>query len=456
MNDSLLHAGAAQSVVPSEPGLDLAGYVARDNPSRGQHDDIMVRALALRGGDCLLVLLAVDVLGFTVEAADAMRAAVARRVRAIPLAERVGEIAVILAATHTHSAPASQPLRGCGEVNAAWLQALSEVLAPTAQRAVEGLQPARLGSGIGEVPGVAGNRRGPLPATGSAPSRRGSSAGSCDAELGVLYIQTAQSTLIACVINFACHPVVLGADNLDISADYPGVVAKRLSEASGATALFLNGACGDINPTQRGSWHDVETIAAALAAEVERIGSHISTKDKVLLGVRSRRIALPFLPLPPRAELEAAAQQFQREVEQAKSATQRRTALAFEQWAIEALQSGAPPIEVEIQVLRVGDAALVAVPSEFFVELGLQIKARLCGELANAGLRTALISTYTNGNIGYIPTRAAYAAGGYEIETAHRFYRQPACVAPEAGEMVVATAIALAREMFNPNEETRQ
>ncbi|MBV9867616.1 MAG: hypothetical protein JO316_19875 [Abitibacteriaceae bacterium] len=323
-----------------------------------------------------------------------------------------------LAATHTHSAVASQPLRGCGEVNAAWLQALNEVIATTAQRAVVGLQPARLGSGLGEVPGVAGNRRGPLPATGSAPARRGSSIGACDAALSVLYIQTAQSTLIAAVINFACHPVVLGADNLDISADYPGLVVKRWSEAAGATALFLNGACGDINPTQRGSWHDVETIAAALVAEAEHVGSHISTQDKVPLGVRSRRIALPFLPLPPCAALEAAAQQFQREGAQAKSATQRRTALAFAQWALEALQSGAPPLEVEIQVLRVGDAAMVAVPSELFVELGLQIKVRLCEELANAGLRTALISTYTNGNIGYIPTRTAYAAGGYEIETA--------------------------------------
>jgi len=77
--------------MPCEPSLDLAGYVARDNPSRGQHDDLMVRALALRGDDCLLVLLAVDVLGFTVESADAIRTAVARRVRAMLLAQKVAK-----------------------------------------------------------------------------------------------------------------------------------------------------------------------------------------------------------------------------------------------------------------------------------------------------------------------------------------------------------------------------
>ena len=77
-------------------------------------------ALALRSGDCLLMLLSADVLGFTVQAADALRAEVARHVRAIPLAIPITEIAVTLAATHTHSAPASQPLRGCGAVSAAW------------------------------------------------------------------------------------------------------------------------------------------------------------------------------------------------------------------------------------------------------------------------------------------------------------------------------------------------
>ena len=29
---------------------------------------------------------------------------------------------------------------------------------------------------------------------------------------------------------------------------------------------------------------------------------------------------------------------------------------------------------------------------------------------------------YANGDVGYLPTRAAYAEGGYEVEVAHMFY----------------------------------
>lgn len=36
--------------------------------------------------------------------------------------------------------------------------------------------------------------------------------------------------------------------------------------------------------------------------------------------------------------------------------------------------------------------------------------------------RRVYVVGYANGDVGYLPTRAAYAEGGYEVEVAHLFY----------------------------------
>ena len=75
-------------------------------------------------------------------------------------------------------------------------------------------------------------------------------------------------------------------------------------------------------------------------------------------------------------------------------------------------------------------------PGQSFVEFGLAIKGR-------GGLGTIVTLAYANGSPGYIPHRSAYAAGGYEVDDAYRYYGAPAAFAPEAGEAVVAAALAL-------------
>src|SRR5205085_751441 len=45
----------------------------------------------------------------------------------------------------------------------------------------------------------------------------------------------------------ACHPTVLGPDNLLASADFPGAAIDRIEAARGAFALFVNGAEGDVS-----------------------------------------------------------------------------------------------------------------------------------------------------------------------------------------------------------------
>ena len=81
--------------------------------------------------------------------------------------------------------------------------------------------------------------------------------------------------------------------------------------------------------------------------------------------------------------------------------------------------SDGPGLTVDIQALRIGDLALVAIPSEFFSADGRALRAQTPSpELMVAG--------WSNGLVGYTPTRRATATGGYEVDDAHRWYGHPA------------------------------
>jgi neutral ceramidase len=49
-------------------------------------------------------------------------------------------------------------------------------------------------------------------------------------------------------VNYACHPVILGWDNLKYSADYTGELCRIVKAETGAECLFIQGGAGDINP----------------------------------------------------------------------------------------------------------------------------------------------------------------------------------------------------------------
>ena len=85
-------------------------------------------------------------------------------------------------------------------------------------------------------------------------------------------------------------------------------------------------------------------------------------------------------------------------------------------------QPTVPGHEVAMTIVGVGNIAIVGIPGELFVELGLAIRA-------NPFFAQTFVAGYCNDLIGYIPTRAAYAEGGYEVDTAR--------IAAGCGETIV-------------------
>jgi hypothetical protein len=83
---------------------------------------------------------------------------------------------------------------------------------------------------------------------------------------------------------------------------------------------------------------------------------------------------------------------------------------------------------VEVQVLAIGDAAFVAYPAELFAEHGLRTKSR-------SPFPATVVCGVANGYFGYVPTRSAFAHGGYETEL------EIGPLAPGAGELMTEAAL---------------
>ena len=103
-----------------------------------------------------------------------------------------------------------------------------------------------------------------------------------------------------------------------------------------------------------------------------------------------------------------------------------------------ALQGGTPvpPVEAEFVALRLSNGVgMITAPGEIFTEIGQSVIAR-------SPFQHTLFATYTNGTIGYVPTRAAYAEGGYEVTHACQ-------VAPDADEQIEEESIRLLQSIHD-------
>jgi len=419
-----LRVGVSQVDITPPAGLAMTGYIARLGNAVGVHDPLYAKALVFDDGRQRAALISCDVLAFDRHFVTAVRAAIERQT-GFPGAN------LLIACTHTHAGPATIFLRDCGEVDRAWMEELRRRLVAVLAAAQEDLQPARVGFGRGYLADRSQNRRQPGDVM--------------DPEVGVLRVDRADGRPLAIALNFACHPTTLGPDNLLYSADYPGYTARQIEAATGATSLFLTGAIGDVGPVQVGDDAAAEALGGAVADAALAVLPQIACQADARVAVAAETLELPLLPLPSLREVEQAARASRVHLQVAEAAGEvilARIQRAMLGWAEDTLaglrlNSLARTVAAEVQVIRIGDVWLVGVPGELFVEPGLAIKRGLQPH-------PAFVCGYANDDIGYLPARAAYARGGYEINDAYKYYGYPAALAPEAGEAVVAAALRLA------------
>ena len=226
---------------------------------------------------------------------------------------------------------------------------------------------------------------------------------------------------LAVVVNYACHPVSLGGGMRLISADFPGVAREVVQRLVGGTALYLQGACGDIDPVAKGpDWDHSRRLGHALGAAASQAALLAQPVAGTPLRLTRETVDLP--PLLPSslerareqvADLEAEAQRLRGAEGGAGQRWWNRRGLERARRALVALEGGepVPPLRAPLAALRLGDAALATNPSELFCEIGMAIKG-------GSPFPWTAVAGYTDAAVWYVPTRGAYAEGGYEVERA--------------------------------------
>ncbi len=415
--------GTSQVDITPAPGVELAGFAARVQPSVGVLDPLFARGLYVSRGDRRLLWLHADLIGLEREFVLAFRRQVCRRLG-------LSEGQVLLSATHTHSGPATVRIQEAGEYDAAYAAFLRERLDEAAQNAVVRAERCTA------VVAVEGSCE-------LAIDRRGTASAHTDPRVGAIGWLRPDGTFAAVVVNHAMHAVALGHGNRHISADVPGRTAAALSEGLPGRPIVLatNGACGNLNPPAKHV--PVEQIAAwgrRIAGAVVDLLRNAPPVPDADLRVASRVVPLPVEVL----SVEQIHAYADRIAGHAGSLAEwgdrfRRAAEGWRRKMIDAVARGEPGVrDAEIFAVSIGPVVLIGLNAEVFSEFTEIVREATGRQLYTVG--------YANGVIGYLPTAAAYAEGGYEVETAHLFYND---FRPKAGglEMLAAEAARLVRDM---------
>ncbi|MCX7016253.1 MAG: neutral/alkaline non-lysosomal ceramidase N-terminal domain-containing protein [Candidatus Sumerlaeota bacterium] len=447
-----LRAGfSAVDITPHEPA-PLNGFANRIQPSMGIHDPLFCRGLALERDGQRLLLLVLDALELTAGQDQAARRHVGERIG-------LDADAIMIHATHTHSAPATWPMGSSFAASDSYAAWLPERLAHAAEAAVRALEEVALSLGVSRAEGVAYNRR-QLLKDGSMPLQHVEDrsqvvrTGPLDERLQVLALEKKKGELAGAIVHFSCHPVVLSGDNRLITADYPGALIRHLSQKTGldpSRILFVNGACGDVNPIRPGApWDNLERTGALLAeAAMAALSVRTALRGRTLKG-SSTRIEMGFrVPSDEslRAQIERAKSDIARTAEEAP---RRAAALGLPveaaqahlgkiprsilDWAenVQRLKASGrePSLAVDVSVFRVGALKWLAGPFEIFTQIALEGKA--------AAGDPAWVLPFTNGCHGYLPDDRAHDEPiGYEMTNSHVWYRNPGPFARGSGGKLV-------------------
>jgi hypothetical protein len=440
-----LKAGLAETDITPPIGYRMAGYFD-ERFSTATHDPLQAKAIVLQQGRQKAALVFCDLLGLSLRVTRQARAQ-ASRLTGIPVTN------IVIAATHSHTGPLFDDVRRDDFHRAAVAQFghdpyekidypafLIRQLVQVIAEAKTNLQPVELDAGSAIQPGLPFNRR-YFMRDGRVvfnPGRFNTNvigpAGPVDSEVGVLFVKNAKTAEpIGGLTVFAMHADSTGGTKF--SADYPYFIQQTLRKVFGSNYIsaFGAGTCGDLNHidiagTGPLTGSDVaqglgDRIGATVLAEIP----HLKPIEKPDLAVRSQTVIVPLQTVTSREVAEA------RVILDRLRGTNVNFYLKVR--AVKALDLAQRGTNwpVEIQVFRLdSDTAIVCLPAEIFVELGLAIKAA-------SPFKQTMVITICNQRPGYVPTLKAFKEGSYEVINSR--------LKAGSGEVMVETAIKLLNDL---------
>ena len=374
-------AGVAKADLDPPAGIPMAGYSTRY--SKGKLDPLEARVLALSDGTRTIALVTLDLcFPFDPPVMDQIRAEA-----------RASVDEIVFHASHTHSGPTYS---AAPEAAKAAIPRVVEAI----QTAVRSLTPARIGVGQGQI--YLGFNRRFVKTDGSVQmlwrnEPKVSSTMPVDPAVGVIRVDRSDGSPLAVLVHYACHPVVLGPENLDYSADYPSEMRRYVERemGGGAMAFFLQGAPGDINP-----YYDKTPLIEDAVGRMKETGRKLGVE-----AVRVARTIATHAPANPRIQTKTVVLTVANRWDTAKL-----KAVLQEQFHLEpsrATRLLAESMQLPVTtVLLNRELAFVGMPGEPFVEFQMQLRAK-------SPLPNSFLLGYTNGYFAYFPTIAAAVRGGY-------------------------------------------
>lgn len=392
MTDQLL-VGAAEVDITPPVGIKLCGSLA-PRSSIGVDDPLTFKAVVLESGGVKLAYVLADLIALDREIGDAAVALASRRT-GIP-AEHI-----VWAASHTHTGPYTTPLFGTG-INRPWLASLPEKFAQAVAAAHKSRRAARMSRERGYCLKLIHNRRLKfkdgreintwLLHQGEADVQCLGAAAPIDPEVGILCFDDEHGAPIAILWHFSLHTNANFGPRF--SADYPGVVAGRLRERFGAGVMpiFVPGAQADINPLA--SYRQVGDELATVI--IQRLDQRRPGKGATQLGALKAEMVVPYRDLTVDQEKRIKDSQWSpndQKVFRKELALMRKAGVREERTVI--------------QAWRIGEVGFTSLPGELFVEWGLKIKAE-------SPFPWTFPVELGGDYIGYLVTKQAWKAGGYE------------------------------------------
>ncbi|CAM4088434.1 MULTISPECIES: neutral/alkaline non-lysosomal ceramidase N-terminal domain-containing protein [Bacillus cereus group] len=371
-------------------GIDFVGY-HRETGINNIEERIYGTVFVFEKDEMKTVFISIDNIGMLVEDTNMIRERVASRLH-VPF-ERITVVY-----THTHSGPETvgkQPLVK------SYKTSLVNNVVHGAVTANNNLKLCEVGWGV-TIGDIGINRR---ERTSDGRAKMGTNIkGVVDKRIGMLAIRNAETKELSGIIVFCtAHPNVLKGDSDALSADYPGMTRETLEKIVNCPVIIVQGAAGNINAKYRGSREAVKQMAYMLSGHVLTMLPTVTYSPIVTVRTVSSTMQMKLKDIPEMNEIRSMAQ-----------LAEKQWGVNTDEWLTIVLKKYMKGIrqlriDLEVQLFQVNDGMFFGIPMEPFSETALEVKESLRNELAFFG-------GYTNGYIGYLPTREEFAYGGYEVE----------------------------------------
>ena len=404
-----MRAGFGKAELTPPMGVELAGYgYYLGRKAESVRDPLYARALMLEDGDTRSLVVSCDLLGLSRE--------VCGEIFAHARALGVPPEHFILVSIHTHTGPAVKYHEGCGYPDPAYVAAV----APAVCRAVD--------AALADLDEVRSLRFSCVPFEGEHIYNRAFPDGPVDRFARGFVLSRASAPPVA-VCSAACHGVFRGRSTA-VSADFAGEIC-RLEEARGMRAVYLNGLCGDIDPSRKDG-ELLDSFARLIAGCLSAPGQPL--RPGFRCGALS--FSLRLMPVTREDIHEAAARAVERAGGPEKPAA--RVALIWEREMLERFDSLSGEESFDVKYLLLGGVPVLALPFEGFTQIGTEIR-RACGR------QDALVLGCAEELLGYLPTRDDISRGAYAALESTFLYKRLPVVPGEAERLGEEIGKAMAR-----------